>query len=117
MPCTAKIGILLSDQTNGEPIGLIEFDPSGMLVTRVFQTNQEGLHVYALNPLVKLLGEHILKEPLYRKYAHLLKEKSALPADILEQEASSCADVLNRLGQPLTVGNFTIKAEMVRYSL
>jgi hypothetical protein len=108
---TPKIGILFSDQNNRDKIGIIEFPPSGMLIFQIF----EGLHVFALKPLEKLLNEHFLKIPLYMKYADLLKEKPSLPMNILEQEAIVIADALNGLGQPLTVGKHIVKAEVVRY--
>ena len=105
-----RIGLLLTDKTSGKRIGLIEFDPSGMLIMKAFQNM---VHAFALN----LIPGLILKEPLYMKHAKLLKEKSALPIDILEQEARFCADALNQLKKPLTVGKYTLKADSVRYSL
>ncbi|MFH1976136.1 MAG: hypothetical protein ABIJ52_11350 [Pseudomonadota bacterium] len=54
---------------------------------------------------------------MYIKHAELLKGKSTLPIDILEQEARFCADALNQLKKPLTVGKYTLKADSVRYSL
>lgn len=105
-----QIGILLTDKTSSEYVGLIEFDPSGMLIMKAFQNT---VHAFALNFIPSL----ILKEPLYIKHAELLKGKSTLPIDILEQEARFCADALNQLKKLLTVGKYTLKADSVRYSL
>jgi len=41
-----KIGILLTDKTSSEYVGLIEFDPSGMLIMKAFQNM---VHAFALN--------------------------------------------------------------------
>jgi hypothetical protein len=70
-----KIGVLLTDRGSGVRIGVIEFDPSGMLVSHVFP---DTVHAFALNPIIRTL-----KEPLYVKHAELMKMKRKLPADIL----------------------------------
>jgi hypothetical protein len=113
MPPASKIGVLLRDQTSGEPIGIIEFNPSGMMISHIIQ---KGLHVFALKSVQRFLNEQVVTVPLYTKHEHLLKDKTSLPVDILEQEASLCADALNRSEQPLTVGKHTVKAETVHYS-
>ena len=112
MPDTLGLGVLLVDNASGAQIGLIKFDPSGMLVYQIIMT---GLHVYAFKPINKLLSEQWIKEPLYMKHAKLLAENPKLPNDILEQEANSCADFLNALTGPLTLGGHNVKAYMVHF--
>jgi hypothetical protein len=100
-----KIGVLLTDRASGGRIGIIEFDPSGMLVSHVFPGT---VHAFALNPVIR-----ILKEPLYVKYAKLVKKKPKLPADILEHEAKLFAEKINGLDHPMTVGEYSVKADVV----
>lgn len=107
-PDHLKVGVLLTDKNTGEKIGIIEFDPSGMLITRVFKNT---VHVNSLNPFVQM----ILKKPLYVKLSDLLNAKKELPADILEKEAVSFAERLDQWEQPITLGKFTIKANAVRF--
>ena len=47
-----QIGILLTDKTSSEYVGLIEFDPSGMLIMKAFQNT---VNVYALNFIPDLI--------------------------------------------------------------
>jgi hypothetical protein len=108
----SEIGVLLVDYDNGAQIGLIKFDPSGVLV---YQTIKTGLHVYAFKPIDKLLSEEWLKEPLYIKHAELLAENPKLPNDILKQEADSCAEFLNSLANPPTLGEHIVKAHRVHF--
>jgi hypothetical protein len=111
MQSSAKLGILLTDIASGELIGAIEFTSSGMLIT---QSAKKELHVFALKSIIRRLEESVLKQPLYIKYENLLKERSELPMDILEQEARICADELNRLTPALTVGGYSCKALVAR---
>jgi hypothetical protein len=106
----SEIGVLLVDNATAAQIGLIKFDPSGVLV---YQTIKTGLHVHAFKPINKLLSEEWLKEPLYIKHAKLLAENPKLPNDILEQEADSCAEFLNSLANPPTLGEHIVKAHRV----
>ena len=105
-----ELGILLVDKASDAQIGFIKFDTSGMLV---YQMIQAGMHVYAFKPIHKLLGEQWMKEPLYVKHAGLLDEDKKLPNEILEQEASSCADFLNSLEHPLMLGSYAVNAQVV----
>ena len=107
---TTEIGILLSDKADGAQIGFIKFDASGMLV---YQVIKAGLHVYAFKPINRLLTEKWIKEPLYKKHAHLLDENKKLPGEVLEQEAKSCADFLNTLESPLQLGGSIVEARVV----
>jgi hypothetical protein len=108
----SEIGVLLVDNATAAQIGLIKFDPSGVLV---YQTIKTGLHVYAFKPINKLLSEEWMKEPLYIKHAKLLAETPKLPNDILEQEADSCAEFLNSLANPPTLGGNNVKAHKVHF--
>jgi hypothetical protein len=110
MPDISEIGVLLVDNDSDTQIGFIKFDPTGILVYQIIKT---GLHVFAFKPINKLLSEQWLKEPLYIKHAELLAKNPKLPNDILEKEAISCADFLNALASPLTLGGGNVKAQMV----
>jgi hypothetical protein len=113
MPQSVRMAILLTTVASQEQVAVIELDPSGMLVFRVIR---KGLHVFALKPLERLLRQHVFPEPLYVKHAQVLREQSRLPLAILEQEARACADVLNRLEQPLSMAGQPVKAEVVQYT-
>ena len=105
MHTTVKIGVLLTNRTTGEKIGVIEFEPSGILITHVFRST---VHVFTLTPLVQ-----ILREPLYVKHSLLMKKCTRLPVDILQREAGLFADELNRSERSVTVGKYTLRAEVV----
>jgi hypothetical protein len=102
-------GVLFMDKASGAQIGFIKFDSSGMLVYQMIKT---GMHVFAFKPIDLLLNQWI-KEPLYKKHAKLLEEKSKIPDEILVQEANSCSDFLNSLESPLKLGGYSVKAQMV----
>ena len=110
MPDTSEVCVLLLDKANRSPIGLIKFDSSGVLV---YQSLRTGLHVFAFQPINKILSEDWLTEPLYKKYADSLDENHRLPERILAEEANSCADFLNSLDNPLMFGGRTVKARVV----
>ena len=104
------IGVLLLDQASGAQIGFIQFNPSGVLGYRLIT---KKLHVFVLKSIDHILGKRWIKEPLYEKHAQLLDENSNLPDEILVKEATSCADFLNSLESPLTLGSYTVKAQVV----
>jgi hypothetical protein len=52
-------------------------------------------------------------QPLYKKHANLMDKNKKLPDEILEQEANSCADFLNSLESPPTMGIDPVKAQVV----
>ncbi len=109
-----KIGILLTAEDDGKKqIGIVEFDPTGMLA---FNVIQKGLHVFALKPVESCLKENGLEVPLYVKYASLLKQRHEIPQAILEKEANYYAEVLNRVEPLITIGEQKIMAAVVRYS-
>jgi len=106
-----RIVILIRERATGRELGVIFFEPDGMLITRAFEG---GVHVRALGAVVKAMEGLGLDVPLYRKYAEELKAAPALPADILEREAAHYAEALNRLDPPLELGGVEIKAEVGR---
>lgn len=111
MPEPSEISVLLLDKASSTAVGLIKFDSSGVLV---YQSLRTGLHLFAFQPINQLLSEGWLEEPLYRKYADSLDENKMLPERILLQEANSCADFLNAVEGPLTLGGRTVKAQVKR---
>ena len=107
MSDTLVIGVLLVDKVDGSQIGFIKFDSSGVMVYQIIKAE---MHVFAFKPIDRLLNEQWLKEPLYQKHAKLKDENSKLPDEILEQEANNCADFLNSLEGPLSLGGYLVKA-------
>jgi hypothetical protein len=106
-----KNGVLLVDIASGSQIGVIKFDPSGMLV---YQIIQSGVPWFAFKPIEDLLSAEWMTMPLYKKHAELLDKNKKLPDDILVQEANSCADFLNSLANSLMLGGYIVKAQMVK---
>ena len=101
---TSNIGVLLKSKENGEQIGVLEFDPSGMLMGQMIKT---GLHVFALRSVIHILNE---KDPLpvYKKYEDQKDEKGHLPKEILLSEAASYAKILNEA--EMEISGIPIKA-------
>ncbi len=112
MGSASPIGILLREEKGGKEIGLIEFTPSGTLALHYYLEQD----VFALKPIERLLIENGLgEEPLYVKYAEVLKCESELPPKILKQEASFYADLLNGLEPPCKVRGKTVRARVAHY--
>jgi hypothetical protein len=109
----SETGVLLVDKASSAPVGLIKFDSSGVVV---YQNIKRGLHVFAFQPIHKLLSEQWMKEPLYKKHASLLDDNQMLPEEVLEQEADSCAEFLNTLESPLTLGGAAVEAQVLHVS-
>ncbi len=107
---TNHVGVLLTDRTTDEHVGLITFYPEGVLG---FSLLTEELHVFALKPVERFLKESGFGEPLYDKHVAHLNEKNELPADILEREAAECAQAIQRAKPPLTVGGHALGARVV----
>lgn len=107
---SSHIGILILERESGRQVGLIEFQRSGMLG---FQVLQRGLHVFALKPIEGVLSETAFGEPLYVKYAALLKRRDGLGRTVLLREARRGANAIN-CSKRLLRGN-TIRARMVEY--
>ena len=108
---SARIGILLCQRDSDRQIGLIEFRPEGVLEFHILRS---GLHVFALKPVERVLRE-FYQEPLYRKYAALIKRKGRLSIAILKREAMSGAAVLNRAKPTLSIRNTHVRARVVQY--
>jgi len=105
-----EIGVLLVDESSGDQMGYVEFDPSGMLV---YHKVKPEMHVYAFKGIDRILREEWATQPLYKKHAESLDENKKLPDEILEQEATACADFLNSLENPPMMGRYIVKAQVV----
>ena len=102
----SKMGVLLKSKENGEQIGVLEFDPSGMLICQMIKP---GLHVFSLRSVMKLLDEKGFK-PLYKKYEAQKDEAGNLPRDILRAEAEACAKIINEA--ETTIGGIPVTASV-----
>jgi len=83
-----------------------------MLIYRIIKT---GLPWFALKPIGELLEKDWIKVPLYIKHAKLLNLKKNLSSATLVTEANSCAEFLNSMKEPLKLGGYTVKAQMVKW--
>ncbi len=110
---TNQVGVLLSDRTTDEQIGLITFYPRGVLGYSVLKA---GLHVFALKPIERFLEENGFSQPLYVKHAARMNNQNELATDILEREAKACAEAIQRAEPPLTVGGHALGAHVVSVS-
>ena len=110
MASKKEIDVLFVDKASGAQIGLINFDPSGMLIYRKIK---KELHLYALKGINQLLESQWETQPLYVKHAKSLDKKKNLPEEILVSEAHSCADFLNSMENPPTIGSYEVKAQVV----
>jgi hypothetical protein len=108
-----KIGLLLKEEKSGKPLGLIEFDAMGMLILRGFKGE---VHVNALNCVLGLLEKNGLNEPLYKKYAYILKKQSSLSEEILQREATFYAELINHLIPAPQIIDQNYRTIVVRYS-
>ena len=102
----SKLGVLLKSKESGEQIGVLEFDPSGMLMCQMIK---KGLHVFALRSVTKLLEEKGFK-PLYKKYEAQKDNAGNLPEDILRVEAEACAKIINEA--EMTIGGIPVIASV-----
>lgn len=100
---TLKIGVLLIAKENDEQVGVFEFDPSGMLISRIIK---RGMNAYALKPLLDLMSE-----PLYQKHAAVIEEMGNLPEKVLYKEAEAFAGKINEAG--IEVSGISVKATVV----
>jgi hypothetical protein len=88
---TSNIGVLLKSKESGEQIGVLKFEPDGMLMCQMIKS---GLHVFALRSVMQILKEKA-PLPVYEKYASQKDEKGHLPREILRKEAESYAKIIN----------------------
>jgi hypothetical protein len=93
-----KLGILLKSKESGEQIGILEFDPSGMLMCQMIKS---GVHSFALRSVINLLDKKA-PLPIYKKYADRKDEKGHLPREILLSEAASYAKIINDAEMTIT---------------
>ena len=107
-----NIGVLLVDTDSGTQIGLIKFDPSGMLI---YQIVKAGVQWFAFKSIEAILKEKWLRKPLYKKHSKSMGRNKNLPQKILVLEAKSCAEYLNSLKAPPKLGRYVVKAQMVRW--
>jgi hypothetical protein len=87
----SKLGVLLKSKESGEQIGILEFDPSGMLICQMIK---KGLPVFALRSVMQILKEKA-PLPIYKKYETRKDERGHLPREILRTEAASYAKIIN----------------------
>jgi len=84
--------ILLVDRETEEQIGIIKFDISGMLILQSLKTDY---HVFALNPVMKFLGDNGLDQPLYCLYEKFLRNNTGLTDKILLKEICKHSNTIN----------------------
>lgn len=87
----SKLGVLLKSKESGEQIGVLEFDPSGMLMCQMIKS---GLHVFALRSVMQILKEEA-PLPVYKKYEDQKDGNGHIPRETLRKEAASYAKILN----------------------
>lgn len=103
----SKLGVLLKSKDSGEQVGVLEFEPDGMLICSIIKV---GLHVFAIRSVTNLLDEKD-PEPLYKKYEALKDENGNLPREILRAEAEACAKMINEAG--LRIDGIPVNASVV----
>lgn len=87
----SKTGVLLRSKESGEQVGVIEFEPDGMLICSIIKP---GLHVFAIRSVTNLLDEKE-SQPLYKKYEARKDDAGNLPREILRSEAYAYAKIIN----------------------
>jgi hypothetical protein len=95
--------VLISSRENDEKLGIMEFDPTGMLVC---STIKAGLHPYALKTFLKLLDQ-----PLYVKHADVISRDKVLSRELLITESQDLAARINE--KSMTMGGGPIVAASV----
>ena len=94
-------GVLISNKRTGEPLAVLELDPSGMLITSSFS---KGIHPYSLG---KIAGR-LLDQPIYKKYADVLARGKLLSTKLMKAETQCIADLIN--GKAMTLGGVSVVA-------
>jgi hypothetical protein len=94
-----RYAVLITQKENSEPLGVLELDPTGMVITAAFAG---GIHPNSLKSVV----DELLDQPLYAKYAELLSRVKVLPAEVLKAESDRLAGLVNErsltlLGMPI----------------
>ena len=96
-----RYGVLIMRKDNAEPLGVLELDPSGMLITAAFEG---GANPYALGKF----ANGLLDQPIYKKYAEVLAQAKALSPEVVVAETEHTANLIN--GQEMTLGGMPILA-------
>lgn len=100
-----KIGVLISSQENEEKLGIMEFDPTGMLICSTFKA---GIHPFALKTFLKMLDQ-----PLYVKHADVISRDKVLSRELLITESQDLATRINE--ESMTMGGGPIVAASVEW--
>jgi hypothetical protein len=100
-----KIGVLISNQENNERLGIMEFDPSGMLICSAFKGK---INPYSLKTFLNLLDQ-----PLYAKHADVISRDKVLSRELLITEAEDLAARINE--KSMTLGGQPIVATSVEW--
>lgn len=92
-----KIGVLISSKETNEQLGIIEFDPSGLLIGSAIKG---GMHPYALKQFTSLLDQ-----PLHVKHKDVISRDKVLSRELLIAEAEDLAVRINEKEKPLGKGS------------
>jgi hypothetical protein len=102
----SKIGVFILNKETDERLGILEFDPTGVLVASVVK---HGPHPFALKQFVSLLDQ-----PLYKKHADVISRDKALPRDLLITESQALAAQIN--GESRTLAGVQILAKSAEFT-
>ena len=108
---TGQTVLLLNDRETQAQIGLMTFHAVGMMQFNILTSE---LHVFALKPVERFFKENGFAEPMYVKDAAKLNARKELPAEILEEEATAHAEVINRANPPVHAGKHALAARVVK---
>jgi hypothetical protein len=100
-----KIGVLITSKEDDERLGIMEFDPTGILVCSTFKA---GIHPFALKTFLKMLDQ-----PLYVKHADIISRDKVLSRELLISEAEDLAARINE--KSMTLGGRPILAASVEW--
>jgi hypothetical protein len=81
-----KMGVLISSRENDEKLGIMEFDPTGMLIC----STKAVMHPFALKTFLKMLDQ-----PLYVKHADNISRDKVLSRELLITESQDLAARIN----------------------
>jgi len=107
----SKLGVLLKSRDGGEQIGVLEFEPDGMLICSIIK---KGLHVFAIRSVTNLLEEKA-PLPLYKKYEAQKDDAGNLPREILREEAEAYAQMINEA--ELKIAGIPVDASVVEWQV
>ena len=100
-----RYGVLISEKETSKSLGVIELDPSGMMITAAFEggPNPHSMGKFA---------DHLLDQPIYKKYADVLARDKVLSPDLMMTETQLIAGLINR--QSMTLGGVPVVARSVQ---